>query len=171
MNNEIWKDIEGYEGLYQVSDKGRVKSLKRGNDKIMSLRRDKDGYLLVNLWNNHERKTFKVHRLVCQAYITNSHNLPQVNHKDENKDNNCVENLEWCDSKYNNNYGTHNQRSADKQSKPVLQYTLDGKLVDKWKSGHDVERNLGYNQCNISSCCNEKRKSAYGFVWRYKQII
>ena len=168
MNNEVWKDILGYEGQYQVSNLGRVKSLKLGNDKIMSLRRDKDGYLLVNLWKNHERKTFKVHRLVSQTFITNPQNLPQVNHKDEDKTNNCVENLEWCSAKYNNNYGTHIQRSAEKQSKPVLQYEKSGKFVREWKSGHDIERNLGYSQRNISSCCLGKYKSAYGYVWKYK---
>ena len=168
MNNEVWKDIDEYEGLYQVSNLGRVKSLKRCNDKIMSLRRDKDGYILVNLWKNHERKTFKVHRLVSQTFITNPQNLPQVNHKDEDKTNNRVENLEWCDSKYNNNYGTHIQRSAEKQSKPVLQLTKDGEFIREWKSASDVERNLGYSQGNITKCCLGKYKSAYGYVWKYK---
>ena len=166
--NEIWRDIEGYENLYQVSDKGRVKSLKRNKDKIMSLRRDKDGYLLVNLWKNHERKTFKVHRLVAQTFLSNTQNLPQVNHRDEIKTNNCVENLEWCTAKYNNTYGTHIQRSSEKLSKTVLQYSKDGELIKEWKSTRDIERNLGYNQGNISSCCLGKYKSAYGYVWKYK---
>ena len=170
---EKWKDIKGFEGHYQVSDKGRVKSVKFGKERILSIRRSKFGYLLVNLWKNHKMKTFKIHRLVAQAFLPNQNNLPQVNHKDEDKTNNYVENLEWCTVKYNNIFGTRLKRVSVKAtngkcSKKVLQYTLDGKFVKEWKSTHDVERNLGYAQTNISSCCLGKYKSAYGYVWKYK---
>ena len=173
MENEVWKDIEGYEGHYQVSNLGRVKSLKRGNDKIMSLRRYKGGYLLVNLCKNGEMKTFTIHRLVGQAFLPNPNNLPQINHKDEDKTNNRVENLEWCSVKYNNSFGTRLQRVSVKMtnrklSKQVLQYSKDGEFVREWKSTHDVERNLGFNRGHISSCCLGKLKSAYRFVWKYK---
>ena len=168
MKNEVWKDIKGYEGHYQVSDKGRVKSVKFGKEKILKPARDTKGYLAVQLCKNGEIKRCFVHRLVAQTFIQNPNNLPHINHKDEDKTNNSVQNLEWCDSKYNNNYGTHNQRVAEKRSKPVLQYTLDGKFVKKWKSQSDVERNLGYSQRNISACCRGKYKSLYGYVWKYK---
>lgn len=173
MNNEVWKDIKDYEGHYQVSDKGRVKSIKFRKEIIMKPERNKSGYLAIGLRKNGEHKLFKVHRLVAIAFIPNPDNLPQVNHKDENKENNSVENLEWCDSKYNINFGIHNQRISEKltngkRSKPVLQFTKDGEFIQEWKSGHDVERNLGYNQRNISSCCLGKIKSAYGYVWKYK---
>lgn len=166
-NKEIWKDIEGYEGIYQISNQGRVKSIGYGKERIMKpvLCR---GYLHVGLWKNGSQKWYFIHRIVCQTFIPNTDNLTQVNHKDEDKTNNKVENLEWCDSKYNNNYGTKIQRAVEKTSKTVLQYTKDGEFVREWRSTMDVERNLGYNHRHISSCCNEKLKSAYGFVWRYK---
>ena len=166
--NEVWKDIKGYEGHYQVSDKGRVKSVKFGKERILKPVRDTKGYLAVQLCKNGEIKRCFVHRLVAQTFIQNPNNLPHINHKDEDKTNNSVQNLEWCDSKYNNNYGTHNQRVAEKRSKPVLQYTLDCEFVKEWKSQSDVERNLGYSQRNISACCRGKYKSLYGYVWKYK---
>ena len=167
-NNEIWKDIFGYEGLYQVSNLGRVRSLKFGKERILSIRRSKFGYLLVNLCKNSDMKTFRVHRLVGQSFIPNPNNLPEINHRDEDKTNNKVVNLEWCSSKYNANFGTRNQRQAEKCSKSVIQYTKTGEFVKKWKSTHDVQRNLGFDQGHISQCCTGKRKSAYKFVWKYK---
>ena len=119
---EIWCPIRGYEGIYEVSDQGRVKSIGYGKERILRPVRNNNGYLLVGLRKNREQKWYLVHRLVAQAFIPNPDNLPQVNHKDENKTNNSVQNLEWCDRKYNCNYGTRNQRI----SKPVLQFTKDG---------------------------------------------
>ena len=116
MNNEeIWKDIIGYEGLYQVSSLGRVRSLDRfyyrlHKGKVLSPTKDRYGYLTVTLNCNGKSKTIKIHRLVAQAFIENPDNLPQVNHKDEVKSNNCVDNLEWCSAKYNNNFGTRQER-------------------------------------------------------------
>ena len=170
---EIWCPIKGYEGQYEVSDKGRVRSLKFGKERILKPVSDKDGYLQVGLWKNGENKMCKVHRLVAQAFIPNPQNLPEVNHKDEDKTNNFVHNLEWCDRKYNNNYGTHIQRMAEKMtngklSKPVLQYTKSGEFVREWKSARDVQRNLGYFHSYISSCCTGRYKSAYNFIWKFK---
>ena len=109
---EIWKDIKGYEKLYQVSNLGNVRRIKFINNrtqkdkiKMLKLIKDKKGYLKINLWKNNKSKMFLVHRIVAETFILNPNNLPQVNHKDENKSNNCVENLEWCSKKYNNNYG------------------------------------------------------------------
>lgn len=115
--NEIWKDIEGYEGLYQVSNLGRVRSVdriggrgRRFNGRILKPKVKTGGYLLVNFSKEGKRKMFSVHRLVAQAFIPNPEGLPQINHKDENPSNNRVENLEWCDGKYNCNYGIRNER-------------------------------------------------------------
>lgn len=171
---EIWKDIEGYEGLYQVSNMGRVKSLK--NDIILKpyiLR----GYEKVLLYKNKKRKHFQIHRLVAMAFIPNPDNKPQVNHKDENKTNNCVDNLEWCTGHYNHNYGTINIRISQKQlndkskSKIVMQYSLDGTFIKEWKSTMDVQRNLGFAHTHISECCRGEQAYAYGYLWKYKKEI
>ena len=165
---EIWCPVKNYESLYEVSDQGRVKSIGYGKERILSPGKLQNGYLRVNLCKNGERKNLLVHRLVAQAFIPNPDNLPEVNHKDEDKDNNSVQNLEWCDRKYNNDYGTRTQRVSEKLSKPVIQYSKSGELVREWKSTHDVERNLGYFQNYISSCCTGRYKSAYGFIWKFK---
>lgn len=167
-NDEIWCPIKGFEGQYEVSDKGRVRSLKFGKERILKPTRNLKGYLFVNIYKNGYRNVFLVHRLVAQSFIPNLQNLPEVNHKDENKTNNYEQNLEWCDSKYNINYGTRNQRVSEKHSKPVLQFTKDGEFVKEWKSAIDVERNLGYFGTNISKCCTGKLKYAYNFIWKFK---
>ena len=168
MTDEIWCSVKNYENLYEVSDKGRVKSFKFDKERILKPVRDSGGYLVVNLYKNSEKKMYYVHRLVSQAFIPNPNNLPEVNHKDENKTNNSVQNLEWCTDKYNTNYGTRNQRVSEKLSKPVLQYEKSGAFVREWKSMNDVQRNLNYCQCSISRCCNGILKTAYGYIWKYK---
>lgn len=174
---EIWRDIKDFEGLYQVSNLGRVRSFnyrQTGQTKVLKLSKDKFGYLQVSLFKNGKLKTFRVHRLVAEAFIPNLLGEPQVNHIDEDKQNNHVSNLEWCDSKYNNNYGTHNQRISEKTtngklSKPVLQYTKTGELVKEWPSIMEAGRN-GFNQGHVWSCCNVKRKSHKGYIWKYKEV-
>lgn len=165
---EIWCPVKNYESLYEVSDKGRVKSIGYGKERILKPGRAGGGYLKVGLRKNRERKMCYVHRLVAQTFIPNSDNLPEINHIDEDKTNNKVSNLEWCDRKYNQNYGTRNQRVSDKLSKPVLQYEKSGAFVREWKSTRDVQRTLGYFNNYISSCCLGKRKSAYDFIWKFK---
>lgn len=160
---EIWKDIKNYEGHYQVSNLGRVKSIKFGKEIILKQQQCMDGYYYVNLSKNGIAKRYYVHRLVAEAFIDNSDNLPCVNHKDENKQNNVVSNLEWCTHEYNNNYGTRIERC----SKTVLQFDLNGNLIKEWKSLHECNRN-GFNQGDICKCCNGKRKTAKGFIWKYK---
>ena len=165
---EIWCPIKGFEGQYEVSDQGRVKSLKYGKERILKPGRMPKGYLFVNICKNGEKKTCKVHRLVAQTFIPNPDNLPEVKQKDGDRENNAVQSLEWCDRKYNVNYGTRNQRQAEKLSKPILQYTKSGKFVREWKSTYDVERNLGYFHSCISYCCTGKLKYAYNFIWKFK---
>ena len=165
---EIWKDKKDYEGHYQVSNFGRVKSIKFGKEIILKQHINiKGGYYYVCLLKNGKHKNYYVHRLVAQAFIDNPNNLPEVNHKDECKTNNVVSNLEWCDRKYNHNYGTINERISQSQSKPVLQYDLNGNLIKEWKSINECGRN-GFNQGDICKCCNGKRKTAKGFIWVYK---
>lgn len=132
-NNEIWKDIKGYEGYYQVSNFGRVKSIERdiphGNriihlhSKILKNRYDAGGYIRISLCKNGVQKSFALHRLVAEHFIPNPNNLPQINHKDENKENNNVDNLEWCTPKYNTNYGTRTERASNTAKGKI--FTID----------------------------------------------
>ena len=175
MENEIWKDIEGYEGLYQVSNLGRVKSLARktGNqynkENILSKERTRKGYYRVQLTKNKEHKHYPIHRLVAIAFIPNPDNLPCVNHKDENKGNNCVYNLEWCDTFYNNNFGTRTERANDTKKLVIVQYDLNGNVVNSnWQCAREIAETLGYNEANIRNSCRTK-KAYRGYIWRYKE--
>ena len=180
--SEVWKDIEEYEGLYQVSNYGRIRSFDRwviGKSNSKRFKKGKilktvehNGYQHIFLYKNGKGKWFYVHRLVAQAFIPNPDNLTEVNHINEIKNDNRVVNLEWCDRKYNVNYGTVKQRIADtkingKRSKTVYQYTLDGELVAEYPSTMEIERQLGYYNNNISACCLGKLKTAYGYIWSY----
>ena len=163
---EIFKNIQGYENLYQISSNGRVKSLNynhTGKERILKPAKYNCGYLMVGLWKQGKSKRYLVHRLVALHFIPNPNNLPQVNHKDEDKTNNQVNNLEWCDSLYNINYGTRNQRVVESLSKKVL-CVETGKI---YPSISEVQREFGFSKGNISKCCNGKLKQMYGFHWRY----
>ena len=150
---EIFKDIEGYED-YQISNLGNVKSLRFGKEKILKPVKDGKKYLCVVLYKQGKHKMCKVHRLVAQAFIPNPNNYQQVNHKDEDKTNNQVNNLEWCDCQYNIDYS---------QSKQVMCLET-GKI---YPSTMEVHRQLGFSQGYISLACNGKHKTAYGFHWKY----
>ena len=162
---EEWRDIVDYEGLYQVSNLGRVRSLI--TNKILKQQKDKNGYLFVGIRKNGKRKFKKIHRLVAEAFLDNPNNLPEVNHKDENKTNNVVSNLEYCDHKYNTNYGTRNIRSKISQSKTVVAYK-NGVEVLRFSSTAEAQRN-GYNSGNISCCCRGIYNQYKGFKWKYKK--
>lgn len=185
MNIEIWKDVVGFEGLYEVSNFGRVRSVEhttfvqREKDlipynhlqkqKILSQRTGKTGYVKVNLYRNTVRsrsmKTALVHRLVAEAFIDNPNNYKHINHKDENKENNCAENLEWCTAKYNLNYGSRKYVLTKK----VRQLSLDGTLINEFYGVREAERKTGISHSGISNCCNRKPgyETAGGFRWEY----
>ena len=182
---ENWKDIENYEGLYQISDCGRVKSLARDiycqngtfhhhmEEKILVQRIEKHGYARVNLYLNGESKTMKVHRLVAEAFIPNPENKPQVNHKDENPLNNCVDNLEWCTASYNVNYGTRTARAVQNRRYPKLGNHPRAKQVfcvelnKTFDCAKRVEEELGIWETSIIKVCKGKGKTAGGFHWKY----
>ena len=161
---EIWKNIKGYEGLYQVSNLGNIKN----NQIIKKTYKRKDGYLNVQLSKNGKVKTFLVHQLVAKSFIDNIDNLKEVNHKDENKENNCVSNLEWCDRSYNINYGTAKERGSKKHFKKVNQYNLCGDLIKCWDSVTDASNNLKIKLPHIVRVCRGYRKTTGGFIWRYE---
>lgn len=174
---ENWKDVAGYEGLYQISNLGHVRSLWFGKVRILKLLDNGDGYLRVRLYRNEKARRLYVHRLVAEAFISNPLNLPVINHKDENPKNNAVDNLEWCTQKYNINYGTCRTKISAKLkgryingplAKAVLQYDKSGNLIKEWPSTIEVQRQTGFAQSSISECCQGKRKSAYGYIWHYK---
>ena len=179
MIEEIWRTVvikgEIYDN-YKVSNLGRLIDLNyrgTGKNKLMKPSKNSRGYLHVHLSKNGKRKMFKVHRLVAETFISNPDNLPEVNHKDEDKTNNSVENLEYCTHEYNCNYGTRIERIVKKQtngkrSKIVLQFTLSGEFICEWPSTMECERN-GFNHGNVAACCRGEKPQYKGFLWQYKK--
>lgn len=181
---EIWLPVKSYEGIYEVSNFGRIRSLNynhTGRIQILRPALGRGGYLRVHLCKDGKQHFKYVHRLVAEAFLANSKGLAEVNHIDENKANNAVTNLEYCDRAFNCNYGTRNERVAaantnGKLSKPVQQLTKYGKLVAEYPSEHEAARQTGWSVANICKCCNGghylKGKwvnlySYKGFKWQY----
>lgn len=164
-----WKDICGYEGLYQVSRSGEVRSLPRSTTSgvVLKQRLDKDGYKKVCLCKGNKKKGAFVHRLVAAAFVQNEHGLPVVNHKDQNKQNNVADNLEWCTVRYNTNYGDCITRRGIARRIPINQYDKAGNFVRSWSGRCEIASVLGFSGGNITSCCSGHRKTANGFIWRY----
>lgn len=195
MSNTYWKPVKGYEGLYEVSNTGLIKSVarysfvydskgrkykRRVNERILK-NVDVQKYKRVSLSKNGITEGALVHIVMMNAFIPNPQNLPCVNHKDENPSNNFIwinddgtvdtekSNLEWCTHQYNTNYGTCPNRIGDKNSKKVLQFTIEGQFVKDWKSLAEIERTLGFSGSNISNSIRGKisTKYPYGFLWKY----
>lgn len=184
---EIWKDIPNYEGLYQASNLGRIRSLnhirKNGKEdhktfiqkgRILKEATQKSGYKFVVLSKKGKTKGYRVHRLIAKTFISNPNNYKCINHKDENKANNNIDNLEWCTIAYNNNYGLKQERykKAMKKSvgRKINQYDLEGNFIRSWECIMDAERHLKKKRAAtpIWACCNNKAKSAYGYRWQYQ---
>ena len=180
VSGEQWKDVNGYEGLYSVSDQGRVRSeiTKDGNgNKLILGQHNRDGYRMVFLKKDDEKKKdLRVHQLVAKAFIPNPdpENYKMVNHINEDRSDNRVENLEWCDAKHNNNCGTVNERrSKTLREKSLLKKRIqcydkeNGSFIREFSSSHEAAREMNIIQTNICKCANGKRKSAGGYVWKY----
>ena len=174
---EEWKPIPGYEGLYEVSNYGRVRSYKRSSKgKILSpgnTGNNGSGYLFVTLCKDGKAKPCTVHRLVADAFIPNPNKLSQVNHKDENKQNNYFGNLEWCSQAYNNSYGTRTQRMAENNSKPVLQLDKQGNVIKEWPSMSRAAESFGVlpKRSHIIDCLKGRHKTAHGYMWKYADKV
>lgn len=171
MNNEIWKDISGFVGLYQVSNLGRVKSIGRYDcmkrywpERILKTQKTKDGYTRVFVCKDGKIRRFMLARIVAKMFVPNPDGLPQVNHKNENKDDNRAENLEWCTAKQNINYGTCIMRRSVKQGKPVICMTTGKRFF----SIGEASRKTGISQTSIIRCCKGRQMSAKGYVFEYE---
>ena len=182
---EIWKPICGYEGLYEVSNIGRIRSLDRRvkNRHGFAVKKGKliatakvsgNDYRKVSLWKNNKGENALVHRIVAQAFVPNPDDLPEVNHKDENKENNNADNLEWCDRIYNANYGTSIQRIVEKRKgvpvgeQPIIQFTKDGLFVARHESAMKAAESVGGSNSAIGKCANGRSKTSYGYVWAWE---
>jgi len=179
MEEEIWKDIKGYEGLYQVSNLGRVKSLERKvpfrntfktiKERVLKYCYDGNHYAYISLIKNGEKKNKTVHRLVAEAFIPNPNNLPQVNHIDENKENNKLINLEWCDSLHNLLHSNVIKKGNNSRKKAIQQFTKDGKFIAEFNGVLEACRQLNFkSHAGIVECCKGTRCTAYGYKWKYK---
>lgn len=169
---EIWKDVVGYEGLYEVSNLGNVRSVDfQGKKRIRLLKQATigDGYLHVNLCKNGVHKTGYTHRLVAQAFISNPERKPVVDHINTIRTDNRLENLRWVTQRENVNHPITHKRNADAQHyKAVCQYSLSGILITEFKGIRIASRETNTNRVNISKCCKGMAKSAGGYIWKYK---
>ncbi len=176
-----WKTVPCCGGRYQVSNTGSVRSVINNHGdsciKVLKQRVSKFGYSRVTLYFNKSPRNFFVHRLVAESFLKNEYGLPQVNHKDENKLNNHVDNLEWCSPSYNINYGNRNKVVAEKLSnykfcsvgKQIEQIDASGNVVKIWRGSREIEKALNIPHSNILSCCHGKRKTRAGYVWRFAE--
>ena len=175
---EVWKDIKGYEGLYQISNLGNVKSLPKYRVKygygeiILKQSISRNGYKIVGLSKNNKYKTVYIHRLVAEAFIPNPKNKLEINHIDGNKQNNFVGNLEWNTRKENGKHAWKmglfkNPSPPPITTRKVNQYTLDGTLIKTWESARDIERKMKIKSSMITNCCRGRGKTVHGFKWKY----
>lgn len=166
---EIWKDIEGYEGLYKISNLGRVKRVE--TDRILKPLKHTNEYSTVNLSKNGIVSNKKIHRLVSQAFIPNPENKPEVNHINENKTNNMVSNLEWSTRKENNNHGTRNERAGKAISKsksiPIIATNLKTGESQEFYGTNECARQLGLHQSSITEVLKDKRNHTGGYTFKY----
>lgn len=183
MDKEIWKDIAGYEGLYQISNQGRIKNVKKSIIKKPTL--CKNGYLYVDLYKNNKRLKKTIHRLVAEAFLNNKNNYSDINHKDGNKLNNDVSNLEFCTRSYNikEAYRLNLRKVVSPMlnkkdylcpnSKRINQYDLKGNFIKEWGSTMQIERELHIKHSAISKCCLKCKnyKTAGGYIWEYARVV
>lgn len=165
---EIWKDVKGYEGLYQVSNFGRVRSIRNNKEKVLKLCANNKGYFCINLCKNKTIKRFLVHRLVAKAFINNPEDKPFVNHLDCNPSNNQASNLEYCTQKENIQYCIILGRNYTRK---VYQFNLTGEFLREYKSITEANKITNISIAHISQCCNKQRNKAGNYQWSFKENI
>ena len=188
---EIWKPITNYEGLYEVSNLGNVKSLEKTilrsdgikkhlPNRVLNPYINNDGYSVVNLYKDKKTQTFYVHRLVAEAFIQNPENKPFIDHIIPVRvgGTNEISNLRWCTIEENNNNPITRERirvvseeTRKKRYKPILQYTLSGELIREWSCAMDAQKALGINNSHIYDCARGERKTCGGYIWKYKNEV
>lgn len=186
IDGEVWKDVVGYEGLYRVSNLGRVKSLERKDsigrkvkERIMSQTKSPQDYPMINICKNSKEDIFPVHRLVSIAFLENIDNKPQVNHKDGNRSNNNIDNLEWVSCSENIKHAfrelgrtpshTGMFGKLHHNARAVVQLSMDGVFIARYDAQHEAYRITGISQGNIGACCRGERKSTGGYKWKYEK--
>lgn len=168
-----YREVPGYEGIYYINENGDVLAMPRYGSRhkepyIMARCYDNHGYTIACLSKNNTHKTVRIHRVVAQLFIPNPNGYREINHKDENPANPSASNLEWCDRKYNVNYGTRTQKTQ----KPVLMFRKDGSFVRRFSGIREASQYMNSsNISNISYCCKGKRHSAFGYLWRFENDI
>lgn len=183
---EIWKDIEGYEGLYQVSNMGRVRSLERTRSmnqdrvrkpvpvpgRILVPQKKKAGYLGVVLSKDGKQRNVRIHCIVAKSFLPNPEGKPQVNHINGIKSDNRLSNLEWATNSENQQHAlATGLRDMSQRRKAIFQYDMSGKFIRSWNGAVEVEKETGMSQRYVASCCRGEERSAYGFVWKYESEV
>lgn len=187
---EVWKDVVGYEGYYEVSNIGRVRRVPRyitgvngvtrfWKGRILKQTTTQDGYLRCILSKDGKTKHVRSHVLVAESFVENPNNYPVINHKDENPANNHIDNLEWCSIAYNNSYGTRTERAinsegfkknTERNKKPVLKITVTGEVVDRFDSLKSAyESNPDYTKASVAACCSKRLNTYKGYFWIYEE--
>lgn len=178
---EEWRDIKNFEGIYQVSNLGRIKSMTRvitysngvkhlTKGKVIKPILDTYGYYRITLYKNGKAYQRLWHRVVAEAFVPNPNNFSEINHKNEVRTDNRVENLEWCTKGYNNNYGNHNSNLSLSKRKSIYQIDDSNNVIKKWNSINEALEGLGLpqnNHGNISACLHGRIKHAYGYRWEF----
>lgn len=173
--SEIWKDMPEYEGLYQVSNMGNIKSFHKSKkhpnsaEHFLKSTLSSNGYYQVTLYKGDSRRKFQVHRLVAMCFVPNPNGYPQINHKNEDISDNRAENLEWCTAAYNNAYGTARLRGIITKSRMVEQYLPTGQFIARYVCSNIAEQITGISRKLIQQCCRGAIQSACGYVWHYAE--